>query len=261
MLRLIRDIMEFKPLGRETSIRNALVYLTSLIKKKAVVFLISDFLDDQFATALKIASRKHDPRSPSPSMTGASWPSPPGAISTCATWKTAKNFNADFSDGALRREFQKIRDLKSGNERSFSANTASTPLVIHSDRDYEKPFFDLFLKRKKNSPDESADRHLLPPGRALAAAQVSLSVSTHIATIAEPIELRVVVRTDADCAGVKINVPAGAYEIIGRSARPVLQAAGVRTRRNRHPRFFQDRGIHHRPPGRRAAVASRQPGS
>lgn len=63
----------------------------------------------------------------------------------------------------------------------------------------------------------------------LAAAQVSLSVSTHIATIAEPIELRVVVRTDADCAGVKINVPAGAYEIIGRSARPVLEAAGVRT--------------------------------
>jgi len=61
------------------------------------------------------------------------------------------------------------------------------------------------------------------------AAQVTMSVSTQTATIAEPIELRVVVRADAACAGVKINVPAGAYDIIGRSARPVLKAAGVNT--------------------------------
>ena len=60
LLRLIRDISEFKPQGRGTAIGSAMAYLTSLLKKKAVVFLISDFLDDNFATALKIASRKHD---------------------------------------------------------------------------------------------------------------------------------------------------------------------------------------------------------
>ena len=63
----------------------------------------------------------------------------------------------------------------------------------------------------------------------LSAAQVSLSVSTRTPTIAEPVELRVVVRADASCSGVKISVPAGDYDIIGRSALPARDAAGVRT--------------------------------
>ncbi|MBN2345317.1 MAG: DUF58 domain-containing protein, partial [Candidatus Aminicenantes bacterium] len=60
LLRLIREVIEFAPQGRGTAIADALAYLTSLIKKKAVVFLISDFLDEGFETALKIAGRKHD---------------------------------------------------------------------------------------------------------------------------------------------------------------------------------------------------------
>lgn len=64
---------------------------------------------------------------------------------------------------------------------------------------------------------------------ATAAAQVTMSVSTQTATIAEPIELHVVVRTAADCTGVKIKVPGGAYDIIGRRTQPVLKAAGVHT--------------------------------
>lgn len=63
----------------------------------------------------------------------------------------------------------------------------------------------------------------------LAAAQVSLSVSPRTPTIAEPVELRVVVRTDTGCSGVKLSVPAGAYDVIGRSSLPAREAAGVRT--------------------------------
>ncbi len=63
----------------------------------------------------------------------------------------------------------------------------------------------------------------------VAAAQVTLSVSTQAATLAEPIELRVVVRTDAACAGVRISIPPGDYDIISRSARPVLKTAGINT--------------------------------
>jgi len=62
-----------------------------------------------------------------------------------------------------------------------------------------------------------------------AAAQVTMSASTQTATIAEPIELRVVVRADAGIEGIRIDVPAGAYDILGRSARPVLKAAGLNT--------------------------------
>lgn len=148
LLRLIRDIIEFKPLGRETSIGNALVYLTSLIKKKAVVFLISDFLDDQFDTALKIASRKHDLIAID-IADRRELALPPRGNFHLRDLESGRDFSADFSRAALRREFQKIRDRKNRERSELFRKYGIDSLAIQSDRDYEKPLFDLFLKRKK----------------------------------------------------------------------------------------------------------------
>ena len=61
------------------------------------------------------------------------------------------------------------------------------------------------------------------------AAQVTLSASPQTATIAEHIDLRVVVRTGSDIEHIDIKVPEGDYEIIGRSRRPTLRASGSTT--------------------------------
>ena len=45
VLRIIRDLIEFKPEHKKTDIELALKYLTGVIKKKSIAFLISDFLD------------------------------------------------------------------------------------------------------------------------------------------------------------------------------------------------------------------------
>ncbi|HEX8514913.1 MAG TPA: DUF58 domain-containing protein [Bacteroidia bacterium] len=60
VLRIIRDLIEFKPEQRKTDIRLALKYLTGVIKKRSIAFIISDFMDKDFADALKIANKKHD---------------------------------------------------------------------------------------------------------------------------------------------------------------------------------------------------------
>jgi uncharacterized protein (DUF58 family) len=61
ILRIIRELLEFKPEHRQTNIEVALKYLTSVIKKRSVVFLISDFLTEpNYNDALKISNRKHD---------------------------------------------------------------------------------------------------------------------------------------------------------------------------------------------------------
>jgi uncharacterized protein (DUF58 family) len=61
ILRIIRELLEFKPEHRQTNIEVALKYLTSVIKKRSVVFLISDFLaEPNYNDALKISNRKHD---------------------------------------------------------------------------------------------------------------------------------------------------------------------------------------------------------
>jgi uncharacterized protein (DUF58 family) len=60
VLRIIRDLIEFKPEHKKTNITLALKYLTGVIKKRSIAFVISDFMDDDFVDALKIANKKHD---------------------------------------------------------------------------------------------------------------------------------------------------------------------------------------------------------
>ena len=60
VLRLIREMLFYQPERRGTSIQKALDHLNLVIHKSAVVFLISDLLDQGFEQSLKIANRKHD---------------------------------------------------------------------------------------------------------------------------------------------------------------------------------------------------------
>lgn len=60
VLRIIRDLIEFKPEHKKTDIKLALKYLISVIKKRSIAFIISDFMDENFSEALKIANKKHD---------------------------------------------------------------------------------------------------------------------------------------------------------------------------------------------------------
>ena len=61
VLRIIRELIEFQPKSRKTDLSQALKFLSSTQKKKAIVFLISDFMvDDDYEKTLKIAGKKHD---------------------------------------------------------------------------------------------------------------------------------------------------------------------------------------------------------
>jgi uncharacterized protein (DUF58 family) len=60
ILRLIRELIEYRPEGRGTRIAEALRFLNSVIKKRSIAFLISDLLDEGYEQALKIADRRHD---------------------------------------------------------------------------------------------------------------------------------------------------------------------------------------------------------
>lgn len=61
MLKLIRDIIYFKPEKKRTDIKSSLVYLSQIIKKrKSIIFIVSDFIADDFYKPLKILTNKHD---------------------------------------------------------------------------------------------------------------------------------------------------------------------------------------------------------
>jgi uncharacterized protein (DUF58 family) len=60
ILRIISELLDFQPQGQGTNISLALDYLNRVVKKRAICFLLSDFLDQGFDHALRITSRKHD---------------------------------------------------------------------------------------------------------------------------------------------------------------------------------------------------------
>jgi len=60
VLRIIRELIEFKPKSKKTNISVALKFLSSVMKKRAIVFMLSDFMDDDYEKTAKIASKKHD---------------------------------------------------------------------------------------------------------------------------------------------------------------------------------------------------------
>lgn len=59
-MRIIRELIEFEPKSLKTDIAQALKFLSSTQKKKAIVFVISDFMAEDYEHTLKIAAKKHD---------------------------------------------------------------------------------------------------------------------------------------------------------------------------------------------------------
>lgn len=60
VLRIIRELVEWQPKSKKTAIHSALEFVSQVMKKKAIVFLISDFRTTNYEKQLQIASKKHD---------------------------------------------------------------------------------------------------------------------------------------------------------------------------------------------------------
>ncbi len=60
VLRIIRELIEFKPKSKLTNLAEAFKFLRNVMKKKAIVFVLSDFIADDYKQTLKISANKHD---------------------------------------------------------------------------------------------------------------------------------------------------------------------------------------------------------
>jgi len=60
VLRIIRELIEFNPKSKKTDVAMALKFLSNVMKKKAIVFVLSDFIAEDYRHTLKIAAGRHD---------------------------------------------------------------------------------------------------------------------------------------------------------------------------------------------------------
>jgi uncharacterized protein (DUF58 family) len=148
ILRIIRDILNFNPVGRGTSIDNGLVYLNKVIKKKAIVFLISDFIDRGFSKSLKISSRKHDLIAINISDR-REISLPDKGIFILKDCESGEEFFADFSSEKTKENFLKFNKKESGHLLELFKKYKIDYIDIENEKNYEKPLFDFFLERKR----------------------------------------------------------------------------------------------------------------
>jgi uncharacterized protein (DUF58 family) len=60
VLKVLNDICEWKPKSKKTDVAAAAETLSKVLKRKSIVFLLSDFMDDKYLTAMKRLSRRHE---------------------------------------------------------------------------------------------------------------------------------------------------------------------------------------------------------
>jgi uncharacterized protein (DUF58 family) len=106
ILLIIRELLNFEPSGKSTNIAGALQYLNSLIKKRSICFILSDFMAKGYDDALRIAAKRHDIigvhiRDPKEEQL------PPVGLFRAIDAETGERLWIDTSDPSVRAQYAK----------------------------------------------------------------------------------------------------------------------------------------------------------
>ncbi len=148
ILRIIREIVDFKPTERGTDIGEGLRFLTSAIKRRTTAFLISDFMTDKsFEKEMQIAANKHD--LVALRITDRrEMDIPKVGLVKFVDSETGGERWVDTSSHAWHDAYQQMIQYKAMElNREFTKHGIDNTL-IYTDEDYVKPLMQLFKKRE-----------------------------------------------------------------------------------------------------------------
>ncbi len=148
VLRVIREVLYYTPSGVKTNIPEALHYLNNVIRRKAVVFLVSDFMADDYEAALRIANRKHDVIA-----TVVSDPRemelPNVGLVAIRDAETGREMLVNTSDTKVRMAYlNEARKRESTREQIFRRTRVDT-IAVRTDTSYVNELYRFFRMREK----------------------------------------------------------------------------------------------------------------
>jgi uncharacterized protein (DUF58 family) len=147
-LRIIREVLSFEPQGKATNIRQALEYFNHTIKKKAIVFLISDYIDGGYDKILRIVGKKHDligivlrdPREKS---------LPKAGLIKFSDAETGEIRYLDTSDNIVQKSILEENKQWTEYRRQLFLTSRLDSIDIETSGSYIKPLVDFFKLREK----------------------------------------------------------------------------------------------------------------
>jgi uncharacterized protein (DUF58 family) len=148
VLRLIRELLAFEPQGKGTNIKLALDHVNRILKRRAIIFLVSDFLADpaSYRRALAVTNRRHDVIAVDlTDPLEQAWQDV--GLIALEDPETGEIVWADTGSAAWRAKFEgRVAELDRSKTRAF--NQAQVDHIrIYTDTDYTAPLTNFFQTR------------------------------------------------------------------------------------------------------------------
>jgi uncharacterized protein (DUF58 family) len=146
ILRIIRELLDFRPVSTKTSLDEPLRYLTNAIKKRCTAFIISDFIVPDFEEPLRIASNKHDIAALK-IYDPLEQAIPDVGMVRMVDSETGTERWIDTSSSKIRREYQEWWNNHMVLIKNIFRRCGVDTAEISTGEDYVKPLIMLFKKR------------------------------------------------------------------------------------------------------------------
>ncbi len=148
VLRLIRDVLVFEPESRGTAITSAVEYALHALRKRSVLFLLSDFADSGYEKAVRVAGRKHDliavelydPRERQ---------IPAAGLIPLKDPETDELMWVDSSSASFRRAFKSEAARRAEERDTFFRSTSIDRIELPIDQPYLTPLIKFFRTRER----------------------------------------------------------------------------------------------------------------
>jgi len=146
VLRVIRELLYFQPRRKGTHIQTALEYLNQMMKRKAVVFLVSDFLDNDYEKSLRVTSRKHDVI-PITITDPRELDIPPVGLLEVEDAETGEMLLLDTFDPQVRRAYQQLALQRQADRTRIFRSMKMDAIDVRTDQSYMHTLLTFFRRR------------------------------------------------------------------------------------------------------------------
>lgn len=147
ILKIIRNLVSYEPKSIKTDLNNALAYISKILKKRSILFIISDFYSDDFYKPLKILRNKHDIIAVNISDTKEKEIPDIGYIQL-EDEETGEQLLIDTSDENFRNNYKKIITDKEKKLIAQLRKAKIDMIDISTDEAYDLPLKKFFKMRK-----------------------------------------------------------------------------------------------------------------
>ena len=146
VLRLVREVLAFEPHRQDTSVGGALEFAVRVLKKRSILFVISDFFDEAYEDALRIAARKHDVVAIAINDRGE-WELPASNWVRLEDAESGRPVLAPLFLPGPRRRFQdRMAELRRRRKALFQRHRVDH-IELQADAPYDKPLRQFFRMR------------------------------------------------------------------------------------------------------------------